>query len=77
MKIKLIDKSSKDKFSKDVNKKGLQLAKKWLVKNESKLLKMGFKKAEFDTIAGFHFRGKRKGKFVQITTMHLLRLLKK
>jgi hypothetical protein len=46
-------------------------------RNIESLRKGGFKRVEFDTIAGYHYRDKQSGRFVPITTMHLLRVLKR
>lgn len=36
-----------------------------------------YKVIEVDTIAGYHLRGIKKGKFIPLSTMHLARLLKR
>jgi hypothetical protein len=41
------------------------------------LLKAGYKKVELDTIGGYYYRNISRGRFIPLTTMHNLRLLKR
>lgn len=52
-------------------------AKAEIEKRKEKLYNAGFRRVEFDSIAGFHFRNKRTGRFIPFTTMHIFRLMKR
>lgn len=49
-----------------------------IVRDRSERLKeKGFRRVEFDTIGGYYHRRVNKGRFIPITTMHNLRLMKR
>ena len=79
MKIKLINKIGKTGFpsADEQNKEVFAQAKAFVEKNNDYLIDKGYRTIEFDTMGGFYSRGKRTGRFVPLTTMHMMRLLKK
>jgi len=54
-----------------------QHAKDNILKRSDSLKSKGFKRVELDSYGGYHRRGITKGRFVQLTTMHMLRLMKR
>lgn len=48
-----------------------------VLKQSERLKSKGFHRVEFDTYGGYHFRNKNRGRFVPVTTMHALRIMKK
>lgn len=71
--IKFADYTVGGNFSQDVTNEAIS----FITRNADRLKKLGIKRVELDTIGGYHFRGISQGRFVSLTTMHSLRLLKK
>ncbi len=55
----------------------IEMARKYILSRNDKLIERGIHKVELDTMGGYHFRGISQARFLPLTTMHMLRLLKR
>jgi hypothetical protein len=72
-KLKIIFMGGAEGLNKEEKEKIYRLFKD----KEEKLIRLGIKTVEIDSIAGFWFRNIKKARFIPLTITHLARLLKK
>lgn len=79
MKIKLVNAIGTTGFpaTDKHNDEAFELAKAYVKRHEDAMLKLGYKTVEFDTIGGLYLGKKRAGRLIALTTMHVLRLMKR